>query len=394
MAPSHVKAWVQELLSASFQSDKKAVQAAERILKQVNDHYTTDCSRQKHVGMIRRLYMEAEPGPKQRNTHKKYAAGIQGLEKALEALDPEGECAKAVRSFLDAPLHAQHSEWRMRQKPDFCNKNEEMRRMLQDLYILPDFMKKFHVSKQIKHNCDLESTENLEESLYNSKTIKDGNEVMTMLTKLLDNPEEKNISQLLIGLAGVSGRRQSEIASQDSVFTPYPGSSRGLWFEGQLKKQGTSSYPRYIIPLIGVNSKTFLSALSELRKKQKNIEGMTTKQISELHQSNARKQLLIEFRKLHQFQRKPPLPSNSLPTFHGLRSFYIAALYTCYDWGTVAEPLVIKRFLGHETLKTSLNYKKVQVQGLSCNYGVFPFSKNDRDYAKKPLSKDKVADPV
>lgn len=348
MAPAHLEDWAAELLDG---------RAGAEVLDEMRAHYASDCSLVSKVSLVRRMVMDATPKKGQRNTHPSYKKALAKL-KALEPKQADA-CAERLRLFLAAPLRTQHYEWRRHRHKDFCFDSPAVDAVFESMRPLPENMDDFHVPGDTFAACAERGRETRMLRNENATNIEDGEGVLDRLAALLKDPGERSISELIIGIAGCSGRRLAEAANQRTAFSAWPRHERGVLFDGQLKKSGLNKFAAYPVPLVGVDASTFLKAVAALHHKQGDIRNLTNEQLTTRYQSNARKVLLAlfpEMRKLHE-----------------LRSFYAAAVFTLYDWERKTFSRVLMYVLGHASMQTFFNYNAMQVEGLPPGaYGTFP----------------------
>ena len=384
-APDRIMQWVKRLLKISAHPDAES-DSVEAVLADVRAHYNTDCSVLSKVSLIRRLYMDAKPGPGERNAHEGLAAYLDELRAIASELGPDDECAALVRAFVDAPLKMQYHEWRRQPAlkvlqhgrgadSSDCRYTEPVQAVFRKMKVLPDVMDAFKVDPATVNDCMEDSYEARMEKNENMSEVQNADDVVRRLAALLDDAEEQtNMSRLIIGLCACSGRRMGEIVSPRSSFAPMPGFDRGVTFGGQLKKAKLTADPAYDIPLIGVTSSTFLKALRALRAKQGDVDSLTNDQLSVRYQSNARKFLLEEF---PQFKR-----------VHELRAFYAAVAYKAFEWQRATFPRVVMYLLGHTSMTTFFNYNAIEIHGLTLSYGPFPWNKTGSRIGREKGGKD------
>ena len=145
MPPPRVEDWVQRLLDG---------EDGARIVDEMEHYYSTDCTIISKVSYVRKMYMQAVPGPGQSNTHPTLAATLEKPEKAASSLGSDNECARLVRLFLEAPLHIKYRESRKRPplKED-CRYTEEIQQLFAEMKVLPDSMDSFRVDQHMVVEC-------------------------------------------------------------------------------------------------------------------------------------------------------------------------------------------------------------------------------------------------
>lgn len=287
------------------------------------------------------------------------ARGIRSAEYNPTALLALSHAEPDITAFLSAPLNVQVAIQRSHaSKPSW---SPEAECELGQLQILPKSMNTFKLTsaeslefKQKQEVAQLEKNESV-------IVVPEGRQLVKVVLSMLEAAHpSQSYASLVLPLAIVTGRRMSELLNGQSSFAPASehGSTYAL-FSGQLKKKGQSK--PYVIPLI-CNYFTLVKGFNALREKQAESSSysetpavtLTNRQIKTRYQKSLH-------RALH--QRKAVVPH--LPTDikeHDLRSIYAALvwhIYSCPD--TFARTAM--KILGHTSLKESLSYNNVRIEG-------------------------------
>lgn len=171
-----------------------------------------------------------------------------------------------------------------------------------------------------------------------------------------------SISKLILGLCALSGRRQTEITNGRSTFAPVDKEPRCLWFDGQLKKNGSC---RYKIPILGVTGDEFLKALERLRLRQRHPPGWDLLPLTELNRKvSSRYQP-----DLHKQCKKCEAWSSHIRRTHDLRGCYAGIVQQWFTFKSKKNPervltptlgMVTMYVLGHKDLQTGMPYTRIQ----------------------------------
>ena len=196
--------------------------------------------------------------------------------------------------------------------------------------------------------------------------------VLKAVTTMLENATpDQSYASLILPLLLVTGRRTAELCNGKSIFAPAPEGEMYAVFTGQLKKKEGTATP-YTIPLL-VPYRTFQHAWMALRHKQS--EPSSYSNIAAGSLSN--KQINHRFSKTldralnpgHWYQSKKNKPKPSLITglplglhAHDLRCIYVALVFHCYRCPASFLRTIMK-VLGHETMKDSMPYATVRIEG-------------------------------
>lgn len=353
MPPSErTRAWVDRLLRG---------EEGARIVAEMRAHYKTDCSLLTSISAAKRLFMTTTPSAGQANRHPSLRASLDELEGEAKRLGDADPCAAMIRAFLRADLRTKYAEWRRRPhlQPG-CVHTEAVQRIFSRMRILPANMDSFRAPSATLQECIADSEEARLAKSETMNLVPNADAVLARAVALLETPPERTLSELIVALCLVSGRRFGEIASPRSRFWPMePSYAHGVVFEGQLKQTNLRAPSAYAIPLLGATAAQFLAAVDALRSRQDPaLEKRSQREISSLYQSNARKYLQTafpEFRKTHE-----------------LRAFYATCVFRAFDWKRLSEPRVLMYVLGHQNMNYFVNYNAVQVRRLTASYGEFP----------------------
>ena len=400
MPSKHMQAWVKRLLDGEEGST---------IVAEMRQRYSTDCSLMTRISAARRLYMTSAPSGKQTNRNPTLSASVRELEREAEKLGSAHPCSKMIRLFTEADLRTMYGEWRRRPhlQPG-CVHTGPVQTIFEKMRVLPSNMDSFRAPTVTLQEC---IAENEEARLRKSETmsvVEDADKILAKAVAILREPESRTLSEVIVSLCIVSGRRLGEIASPRSRFWPMTGDggdggdggderlahelaprrlhltggrvqaapagkdgksavyyAHGVMFEGQLKQNRLLPLPPYAIPLVGATAAQFLAGIANLRSRQDDdLSKRTQSEISSLYQSNARKYIKAEipaFRKQHE-----------------ARAFYAACVYKAFDWKRLSEPRVVMYVLGHQNMNFFVNYKSVQIGKFSASYGEFPVNITSR----------------
>lgn len=353
-ARSPMQRWVQRLLDG---------EAGAVIVAEMREYYRTDCSLMTQISAARRLFMTAELKGTQRNVNPSLASSIKELRRESERLGHDHPCAQMIQKFVHADLRTKYAEWRRRPylQPG-CVHTPPVQRIFKQMRILPTNMDSFHVPMETLQECIAESEDARLDKNETQTFIADPDAIVGRLAALLRTPEKGTLSELVVALCAVSGRRLGEIASPHSRFEHMtPRYAHGVVFTGQLKRSGILKQEPYAVPLIRVTSEVFLNGVRNLRTRQDPALGQRDQQfISSLYQSNARKYLKKHF---------PMFTKN-----HELRAFYCRYVWNSFDWGRLSFPRVVMYILGHKSLNYFVNYNSIEFATDSRydRYGPFP----------------------
>lgn len=346
-----MKSWVNRLLSGEDGS---------KIVDEMRDHYKTDCSLMTRISTARRLFMTAIPTAKQRNRHESFDASLVDLKREADKLGSSNPCAQNIQEFLSVDLRHMYAEWRRRPylQPG-CVYTEPVQSIFKAMKILPDNMDSFRVPRATLHECLAESGEARIEKNEVVTVVQRADQIFTRISVFLNDPHSCNLSELIVALCIVSGRRLGEIASpRSSFYAMVPKYEHGVMFSGQLKQTKLQATEAYAIPILGVSASVFLLAINALRARQDpQLATRLQSEISGLYQSNARKYLYGEFPMFHKI--------------HELRTFYAACVFQSFEWSH-AFPRVVMYILGHSNLDYFIHYNSIQIEGYHEFYGKFP----------------------
>ena len=174
----------------------------------------------------------------------------------------------------------------------------------------------------------------------------------TATSTLQDATPQTSFARLIHALLVVSGRRLTEVCSPWTDFMPTTIGTHHTLFHGALKKRGAQ--PVLTIPLLVPHS-LFAHGLRVLRAKQsRDVLHLTNKQVKQRHQPACQRDLATR-------NALPGAPAGI--HVHDLRSTYLAAVYELYRCPhTLARTAM--HVLGHETLRESLSYNNVRLEGV------------------------------
>ena len=281
-----------------------------------------------------------------------------------------------IQAFLMAPLRLQYGIQRAHATKPSWSAAAEM--ALSQLQILPKSMNTFKLSqaqvielKQAQEAAQLTKNENV-------IVVQDATVLLKAAVTMVEHADvSHSFASLVLPLALLSGRRQTELLNGKSTFSPSARGATYTVFEGQLKKQGKAE--AYTIPLL-CEYATFLKGWSVLRERQSMcareapyskvaVQSLSNKQVKTRYQKSLARALKYQ---------KPAI--RGLPRGikeHDLRSMYAAFAFHCYDCrDTFARTAM--HILGHSTLQESLSYNNVRLENADALRKAFGSYSTDR----------------
>jgi hypothetical protein len=285
------------------------------------------------------------------NTLKKYAWTLK--EWALEAglrhpqYDDSGLRTYAheegVREFLNAPIKVKLYTQRCHAKTKSWSRGAE--RELAKLKLLPDNLKSLKVTEKELGNIQRGLRVARRARLHNVVRVHQGDQLLQLAQFTLENATVNNtLLEICVSLAIVSGRRETELLNQRSIFRP--NGEWTVWFTGQLKKPPgvPPDAVAFSIPIL-VKPALFINGLGVLRQKQGGIHALgelTNEQVSALYNGCFKRERLERFMPI-------------LYKFHFTRTLYTKFVDHLFDHRFTYNALACA-ILGHQDVKESLDY--------------------------------------
>jgi hypothetical protein len=371
-----LRAWTDDLLEGR--------KSGAEVASEMRAHYTSDCSLRSKISRVRSMYLDRMPsandaveaaviaecrrngkyrGPTkaQRRTEKERA------QKAVDRFDvafarlreaakdiPHGPCRKKVASFVEAPLRRQIVIVRRHAGKDLCFEVSEVDDVFREMHVLLKVLPDLKPGADVADACAAQAIAARLRRNEQMMVIEDGDAQVRTAERVLSRPDKSTISELILALCAVSGRRFSEIANGRSTFEPVRSRPNFTVFAGQLKTYDRSAYS---IPLL-VPLSLFSSAIDALRARQVGVTELTNMQVSAKYQGNADEWVQRLFPDL----RRP----------HDLRAMYASLVYKGFSCGRMTFNRVAMQCLGHTTLAQSLAYNTVEVKQFRLSYGDLP----------------------
>lgn len=366
--PSVYDPWVNALLDG---------RPASEVLAAMRRHYTAkgkqgelnECTLGKAVGKVKKLALEATPGPGQRNVHPSYRKGLQRLRAARKQAD--SACAAAVDAFLKLSVADQAKEVQFLERDGggartgLCGRlggDPRVAKAFAALQVVPETFRDFRVDREERESC----AETSKLRLLRKKTVSipDVEALIAHARGVLATPREAHANDLMTALLFASGRRTAELLNGRSQFTKLAGHAHGCHFKGQLKARKHVAEAWFTIPLL-VPFSAFQAGLLALREWQGDVSALSNDQVSNRYQPNLGRHLA-----------EHPVGGVYVRP-HLLRAIYSKFVLLFFDWKDHRDKRVIKYCLGHSNTQNSDFYDHIKCKNaahLEDSLGVFPLS--------------------
>lgn len=335
----------------------------ESIVNDMRLQYPNVCTLVSKISVVRRMYLETDELEDGRsNRHKNYHKALARVRALAEKLPVRNRdrlfAEKLPKLALADQLRALRSY-----DPDGSSRGKELREAIARLQLTPDNLLSFRASDDEIKECMAHSKVNRLRRNETMIVVADGNTLHSQMCRIVDRCDVAGLSELLLALCAVSGRRFTEIANGRSKFErleykeddEHRHHPHGTVFTGQLK---TRSAAKRRIPLLS-DYESFTRALRELRQRQGDVAHLSNKEISTRYQGNASRALPIVF----------PQIGSGRP--HDLRAVYAAMIHKAFDWGGASFNRTTMHALGHSNLSQSLSYSTVDLRAFDVKLGNF-----------------------
>lgn len=336
-------AWVTRLLNG---------ESGEQILKEVHIVYTTDCSLRANTSKLRRLLLE-RCSPE--NAHPSYEPSIEALRKLVAGSKLGAPCRKKIVEFLGEPRFRQHALLKKHAQRKLILESPEANAVLKKMKILPENASVVQITSEIHQRCEEQAVQTRLRRNEEMLLVENGDAMHRKMIQMIQGCNKLTLSQLILALCSVSGRRFTEMSSQNSKFAPCD-HEYGAMFTGQLKRHNGKEYQ---IPLL-VKYTLFANAVKYLRSMQGDVALLSNRELSVRYQGNASR----EMKTLFPFLERP----------HDLRACYAAMVHQSFDWGRATFNRVTMQVLGHASLAQSLAYNTVKLKRFTAELGKFPLA--------------------
>ena len=380
MVTRHMRTWVQQLLNGECGSG---------IVRDMRKHYGSVASLKTAVSVVRRSFMDTPRLKRgQRQVHPSYPATIQRLSRHLHTLrrqcsqhkdhqhpgptngftagQAQAQCCDNLRDFLGAPLRRQVAIARAHRSKNFCFGVDAVDRIFAaGLNVLPTNMEGLRITQEEHDVCKAREVATQLRRNESMIVVDNGDGMLQKLQDLARRADRISIPALILALCGLSGRRFAEIVNGRSTFSRVDHTKYGCRFTGQLKKpQSAVRAGYYDIPLLAP-FRVFQSALSVLRKRQRQDDPGFQKKSNAAATTRWQPRARLEVAKLFDSLRRP----------HDLRALYAAMVHQAFDFGAVTFNRVAMQVLGHSSLAQSLAYNTVLLKRFTTDLGKFPLSR-------------------
>lgn len=378
--------WVEQLLNVggdgaevveSMRAHYKAIAGDNHKSQRANE-----CTLRSKVSLVKRLALEAKPGPGQSNTHHDFQKGIKTLKEHHEKLlKTRGTAAKrsaeAIGKFLSMDLVTKAKEvgFCMRHSDEdpspLCQgiaANKAAYNAFRKLRVLPKKFESFHVTPSEERACSTRA----KDALLRKKKLR-----ITSAVTLLAHTEEvleqaqaartKQRSgmhppplEVALALLLASGRRTVEVLNGRSSFEALAGTKYGCVFTGQVKAPRERRVSGFKIPLL-VPFSLFDEGLAYLQEWQKTnqkggmakVSALSNREISVRYQSSLSKWLRVR-------GFSSALPKGEA-TAHSMRAIYMRLVLCMFQFGDGEwrDKRIAKYCLGHTSRSMSDFYDHV-----------------------------------